>query len=595
VTAAKAPVVSFQDFITSPSLAGRWFEGESWSAWKSLWRAHDGCLLSPEDLATYRRCTGRSEVPRARSRESWWLMSRRTGKSLMAAARGAWLASCRDWSRYRKPGQRLVGMIFAADRAQAAETAGYLRGFFDEIPALRALVEPRRGKAAPAAEVRLVTGITIRVVVASFRRSRGRTAIFSIMDEASFWHDGSASLNPCAEVVRAVRPSLLTTAPDSEFIVISSKYRRVGTVYDAWKAHFAVDGDPVFIAESDTLSMNPTVPREEVERAFREDPEAARAEYGGLWRDDLESYVSPEAVEAVTMRGRLYLPYDPRFRHTAFCDPAGGSGQDSMTVAIVRRERGKAVACLVREWKPRFNPDAVVAEAAALLREYGLQRVVGDRYAGSWPAARFQAHGIRYAEADLTKSDYFISFLPLVNGQRVELLDHPKTIAQLCGLERSSGKTGKDTVTHAPNGHDDLINAVAGASVLALRREMLAHEGERERARQSAPAPRRDRFGAAEVIRDGIVFRCFPDGREVPDRAATEAELLEHSFVGCPRCGQPHLTINGASECPRSEPWSGQEVLRRAVSPTAHPEVRLYEEGHERNIALTAKTIGWNG
>jgi len=34
----------------------------------------------------------------------------------------------------------------------------------------------------------------------------------------------------------------------------------------------------------------------------------------------------------------------------------------------------------------------------------------------------------------------------------------------ICGLERRTGRSGKDSIDHAPNGHDDLANAVAGAA-----------------------------------------------------------------------------------------------------------------------------------
>jgi hypothetical protein len=50
----------------------------------------------------------------------------------------------------------------------------------------------------------------------------------------------------------------------------------------------------------------------------------------------------------------------------------------------------------------------------------------------------------------------------------VSLLDHPKMVAQLCGLERRTTRgTGRDSIDHAPNSHDDLINAAAGALCLA--------------------------------------------------------------------------------------------------------------------------------
>lgn len=46
------------------------------------------------------------------------------------------------------------------------------------------------------------------------------------------------------------------------------------------------------------------------------------------------------------------------------------------------------------------------------------------------------------------------------------MLDHPRLGAQLCALERRTGRSGRDTIDHPPGAHDDLANAVAGAVVL---------------------------------------------------------------------------------------------------------------------------------
>src|SRR5207248_4414520 len=89
--------------------------------------------------------------------------------------------------------------------------------------------------------------------------------------------------------------------------------------------------------------------------------------------------------------------------------------------------------------------------------------VVGDRYAGLWPGERFQIHNVTYDAAAKPKSDLYRDFLPIVNGRRVELLDHPKLVAQLCALERRTWRGGRDSIDHPPQQHDDLINAVAGA------------------------------------------------------------------------------------------------------------------------------------
>ena len=72
--------------------------------------------------------------------------------------------------------------------------------------------------------------------------------------------------------------------------------------------------------------------------------------------------------------------------------------------------------------------------------------------------------------ADTPRSDLYRDLLPLITSQQVALLDHPRLVAQLCALERRTGRAGRDTIDHPPGAHDDVANAVAGALVLAARR-----------------------------------------------------------------------------------------------------------------------------
>ena len=53
----------------------------------------------------------------------------------------------------------------------------------------------------------------------------------------------------------------------------------------------------------------------------------------------------------------------------------------------------------------------------------------------------------------------------MINSGRVDLLEHPRLVAQLSRLERRTGRGGRDSIDHAPGDHDDLANAVAGALV----------------------------------------------------------------------------------------------------------------------------------
>jgi hypothetical protein len=87
-----------------------------------------------------------------------------------------------------------------------------------------------------------------------------------------------------------------------------------------------------------------------------------------------------------------------------------------------------------------------------------------------WPRERFAQHGVNYQVSDKTKSDLYLELLPLLNAGRVELLDHPKLIAQLCGLERRTARSGRDSIDHGPGQHDDICNAAAGALCAAHQR-----------------------------------------------------------------------------------------------------------------------------
>jgi len=80
-------------------------------------------------------------------------------------------------------------------------------------------------------------------------------------------------------------------------------------------------------------------------------------------------------------------------RYAAFVDPSGGS-KDSFTLAIAHLSSDKiAVLDAVRECKPPFSPEDVVEEYSTLLKSYGINRIIGDRYAGEWPRERFKFTG----------------------------------------------------------------------------------------------------------------------------------------------------------------------------------------------------------
>jgi hypothetical protein len=249
--------------------------------------------------------------------------------------------------------------------------------------------------------------------------------------------------------------------------VISSPYARKGELWSLYARHYGPQGDPaVLVAQGSSRTFNPSLPQTLVDRAYERDAASAAAEYGAEFRRDIESFVSREAVLACVGEGMYEREYERGLRYVGFVDPSGGSN-DSFTLCIAHRNADSLFVDAIREVRPPFSPEQVVLEFAAVCKRYGVRRVQGDRYAGEWPREAFRKQGISYELAPAPKSDLYRDLLPLINSRRVELLDHPRLIAQLCGLERRTARSGKDSIDHSPGGHDDVCNAVAGAVLAA--------------------------------------------------------------------------------------------------------------------------------
>ena len=299
--------------------------------------------------------------------------------------------------------------------------------------------------------------VVIEVGTASFRSSRGYSFAAVLCDELAFWRSDE-STNPDVEILRAIRPGLMTI-PNSKLLIASSPYARRGALWDAFERYYGKDDAPVLVWRAPTLKMNPTIPEAEIDAEYERDPASAMAEYGA-------GFVSIEAVRACVTTGVRERPAERRWRYYGFTDPSGGSN-NSMTLAIAHKEGSTCILDAVREVKPPFSPEATVEEFARLLRSYRVTTVFGDRYSGEWCREQFRRHSVNYEPAGKSKSDLYLDFLPLINSRGVDLLDNDRMLHQLVSLERRTARGGRDSIDHGRGGHDDVANAVAGAVVIA--------------------------------------------------------------------------------------------------------------------------------
>jgi hypothetical protein len=493
--------------------------------------------MTVEQRKVFQQFTSRNDLPSKQFREAYVICGRRSGKSLIAALIAVFLAIFRDYSDVLQAGEVGEVQILAADRKQARVIFGYVSAFL-KIPLLKNMVVDRLKET-----IALNNNIRIVIRTSSYKSIRGFTVVACVCDEISFWEDADSS-NPAEAVLAAIRPAM-STIPEPLLIAISSPYSRRGVLWDAFREHYGKESK-ILVWKAPSNAMNLTLDQETIDEAYARDPSAARAEFGAEFREDVEDIFSQEMLEARIIPGRKELPPDPEKSYYAFVDPSGGKG-DSMTLGISHVARDKAVLDLLREVQPPFSPEMVAGEFAQILRAYRLSEVTGDAYAGEWPREQFAKFGITYRVGTENRSEVYLRLLPALMSNQVELLDHPRMVQQLVGLERRTARSGKDTIDHPQGSHDDVANAAAGVLALVLATNNLGVLGYIELLKKKAlgiAAGVLDKFGARREV-------VIPASTEVVSSNPTQTRvdnfgLSKPANLACPVCKNTCTVRQGA-------------------------------------------------
>jgi len=440
-------------------------DAKTWNPWFAFLAALFGLPMTPEQLAIYQQCTGRVDPPTTPASEGWLVCGRRSGKSFAMALCAVYLGCFREYRPYLQRGQRATIMVVAQDRKAVRNVFNFIDGLLRGSPMLERMIQR---ETLDTFELR--NQVNIEIQTASHRSTRGYAIPVVIADEVSFWPTDSASESD-EEILSALKPGM-AQFPNRLLLCGSSPYAKRGALYEAHKRYFGKDDDGVMVWQASTTFMNPLIDQAWVDREIAKDPVKNAAEYGATFRSDVDNFVSRDAVDAVTVKGRIELPPKPGVVYTAFTDPNSG-GADAFTLSIAHMEDGVAVEDLLRG-SNNPNPEMVVAEYAKILQHYGISVVYSDNHAKGWVTENWSKHGgIEKRPAFGPKTEIYAELLPWLNSRKIQILDHPKRSAQLIALERSISRTGHETISHPPNAHDDLINATAGALMTAARNATL--------------------------------------------------------------------------------------------------------------------------
>lgn len=180
-----------------------------------------------------------------------------------------------------------------------------------------------------------------------------------------------------------------------------------------------------------------------------------------------------EVITEVIERDVVVRLPEPTLEYHAFVDMSGGSNDDAVLAVGYRDAAGRGVLARVANQgqPPPFDPRTAVERFVAILREYRVGSVTGDRYAGETFRRDFERAGIDYDISDGSKSDLYEAFEPHLNSHHVVLLDVPILEQQLLSLVWRGGK-----IDHPPGEHDDWANAVVGCLTSILTADSPAPE-----------------------------------------------------------------------------------------------------------------------
>jgi hypothetical protein len=447
-----------------PYLADKNDSLTSWSRWMCCLRVIYGLKLTqPWQRLLVKRCTGRDpdKLPAGGFKTILLLCGRRSGKSKIAGLIAAYEASLSGREKVCSAGELPMVSVVSPTRDQSRIIKSYARAALRSDLLNAEITDDMRDM------FKLENRVTVRILTGTFRHVRSYSQIAVICDEICFFNGSDESHCSDTELIRSIKPSLLTTK--GRLICVSTKYRPSGWAYATWKKHYGKDASKLLVWDSGSRVMNPTLSEADIDAEIEEDP-AARAEYFNEWREDIADYLPRSTIEQCVLVGRKQLLPRPHVTYAAFADVSGGR-QDPMALCIGHKEAGtrKVVVDFLKQWPSPSNPLSVVGEMSRVLQNYGLRACSGDRYSAEFNVATFRNSGIRYLPSVQNKSELYLDLIPVICSQEIELPDDDRLVGQLAALERRTRSGGRDSVDHPAHGHDDLGNVVAGLSTIVAK------------------------------------------------------------------------------------------------------------------------------
>ncbi len=447
----------------------------SWRAWIVVLKSLYGLALDEWETRWFCQHTGRTRYapPEGGYRTLVLAVGRQSGKSAITGL----IADYESVFGDPADGGQWIIAVAQDHRASVRTMFSYINEPFEEVPALKGLVA---GKVGDVLELR--SGVKVGAYPCRPAAVRGPSARLAIIDEAA-WLRNSEGVSQDRELMRALDPTLAMGGPmvggrrlHGRLVLLSSPAGQSGMFYDTFERHWGRDDSEVLVVQATAMEMNSLLGPDYMARMREDDPEGYAAEALGQFRGGMSALLDPVAVRASVQKGRVDLPPAEGAAYAAHMDASSGRN-DHYVVSVGHRDGDRIVVDVVRAWKAgaNFSTRRAAAEAAELLRPYGVREVTGDGYAIGFVIDDFRHEGIEFKQIEKpgTKPDTKVSvntselMLDLVNPLHsgiVLLPDSPELVAELIALERrrSSVAGVRDRVVVPPGRHKDAATAVSG-------------------------------------------------------------------------------------------------------------------------------------
>lgn len=307
--------------------------------------------------------------------------------------------------------------------------------------------------------------IAFRVHVATIAGVSGFTGVFVLCDEVSKWRDTDTGVNPATEVIRSVRPTILTQ-PNARIVLSSSPMGTLDAHYDAFEEG---ETDLQIVAQAATWEANPSVTEAETHLIEPDEVVWAR-EYKAVPQTESErSLLSAVIVDRAMKRWAPHEP-SPLFTYTAAIDPAMTRNAWTFAATTIDPD-GTRIVARHEQWQgSKQRPlvaRATFAEIAKLVAPLRVSHVLTDQYAVAPLRELAQGTGVSLrteAWSQALMREAYEGLKALANEDRLVLPDDPLVKADLLGIRVKLTRQGEiyDLETRGER-HSDYAPVIAMA------------------------------------------------------------------------------------------------------------------------------------